>query len=157
MFFKLKGFERLSKDLESLGILNFTLPYLTSLNLTIPIGGDSESPDKEIEIEKDKPVPPKNNYSEDFLEFRNVYPKKKSKVKAYEAWNKKKNKPDIQTITQKIQDMIAEHDYKNKMKEFIEPYKHPSTWINQECWDDEYETQKIIKPKKFVDRRNVEI
>lgn len=158
MFCNLKGFERLSKALESFGILNFTLPYLTSLNLTLPIGSDLESSDKKIEIEEEKPKPPKKKYTDTFETFRQLYPVKKWKWDAYKSWNKKKNKPDIQTITQKVKDMIAEKEYKDRIKEFCPDYKHPSTWINQECWDDEYETwKKLVKRKKIVRPEDIDL
>lgn len=100
--------------------------------------------DKNIKNEKNK----EKIYKKDFLEFRDKYPVKKWKAKAYEAWNKKKSKPDIQTIAQKIQDMMDEYEYKNRLKEFVAEYKHPTTWINQECRDDEYETWKKLMPRK---------
>ena len=86
----------------------------------------------------------KNKYSVDFLEFYNAYPLKKSKAKAFESW--KKLKPDLKDCLSAIQSQMIEKAFLKAEKKFCPEWKHPSTWLNQKCWEDEVQTttKKII-------------
>jgi hypothetical protein len=95
-----------------------------------------------------------NNWFEEFWE---LYPIKKWKAKAREYRNKKINKPEIEIILQKVKDMISEYKRKQRMDNFAAEYKHPWTWINQECRDDEYEASKVIKPKQHINIEDIKI
>jgi phage replication O-like protein O len=78
-----------------------------------------------------------NNYSEDFLKFYNLYPLKKEKAGAYKAWCKLNGKrPSTEIILTAIQNQI---DWRNNPNnnDFIPPWKHPATWLNKGCWEDE--------------------
>jgi len=79
-------------------------------------------------------------YSKDFLEFYSAYPLKKSKAKAYKAW--KKLKPDLHTCLAALQSQMIEKGFLKAEKKFCPEWKHPSTWLNQQCWEDEVETEK---------------
>lgn len=80
-------------------------------------------------------------YPADFLIFWEAYPKKKSKDDALKAWQKKKDKPPITEILDKLKLQIASNDWTKDGGQFI-PY--PATYINRGGWHDE------IKPKKLV-------
>ena len=92
-------------------------------------------------------------YSEEFEKFWNVYPKKKWKVRAYEAWNKRINSwIDEGYITQKASDYAREIRLRKVEDQFI---KWPQWWLNEWRYDDEYFTGraktevKIEEPKRL--------
>lgn len=80
--------------------------------------------DKEKDIDKDK-----DKEETDFDLFWKLYDYKKSKPTAERAWKKLK-KTDIANLLKAIPDYVAS----TPDKQFR---KHPSTYINQRCWEDE--------------------
>ena len=80
----------------------------------------------------------KNKYSTDFLEFYSAYPLKKSKAKAFQSWQK--IKPDLGVCLSAIQSQMIEKSFLKAEKKFCPEWKHPSTWLNQQCWEDEVES-----------------
>ena len=82
----------------------------------------------------------KNKYSKDFLEFYSAYPLKKSKAKAFQFW--KKLKPDLHTCLAALQSQMIEKGFLKAEKKFCPEWKHPATWLNQGCWEDEVKTEK---------------
>ncbi len=85
----------------------------------------------------------KKKYSEQFLKFYSAYPLKKSKAKAFEAWEK--HRPDIGVCLAAIQSQEIEKSFLKAEGQFCPEWKYPATWINQQCWEDETEK----KPKKI--------
>lgn len=91
--------------------------------------------EKEIELKKEK----ENNILSEFETLWKLYPRKLGKDKAFGYYQKaRKSGVAYETIEQGIK---AYCDYiiatKTK-KEFI---KHGSTWFNNSCWNDDYETE----------------
>jgi len=86
----------------------------------------------------------KNIYIDQFNEFWNVYNKKVSKPKAITAYNRALKKVDHQTIMDALKKQ--KKLWVGKDKAYI---KHPTTWLNQECWEDEI---KHIQPAKEFTR-----
>ena len=88
----------------------------------------------------------KNIYIDQFNEFWNVYNKKVSKPKAITAYNRALKKVDHQTIMDALKKQ--KKVWEGKDKAYI---KHPTTWLNQECWEDEIEhiqpAKEFTKPK----------
>lgn len=88
----------------------------------------------------------KNIYIDQFNEFWNVYNKKVSKPKAITAYNRALKKVDHRTIMDALKKQ--KKLWVGKDKAYI---KHPTTWLNQECWEDEIEhiqpAKEFIKPK----------
>lgn len=83
------------------------------------------SPDKSV-----------SSYSEDFLEFWKEYPSKVEKKYAWKCWNKLNGtRPSIEVILDAIQKQTEWRE--NSNGEFRAPWKHPATWLNKGCWDDE--------------------
>jgi DNA-binding transcriptional regulator YhcF (GntR family) len=76
-----------------------------------------------------------NDISTKFDQFWEVYPRKVGKGKARQAFEKALEKTDIDTILAGVQAYVHHEGY-NDM-EFI---AHPTSWLNGERWDDEYET-----------------
>ena len=86
----------------------------------------------------------KNIYIDQFNEFWNVYNKKVSKPKAITAYNRALKKVDHKTIMDALKKQ--KKLWVGKDKAYI---KHPTTWLNQECWEDEIEH---IQPAKEFTR-----
>ena len=82
----------------------------------------------------------KNIYIDDFNEFWNVYDKKVSKPKAITAYQKAIKKTNHETLMTALKKQKVL--WVGKEKAFI---KHPTTWLNQECWNDEIED---LRPAK---------
>ena len=80
-------------------------------------------------------------YSVSFLEFYSSYPLKKEKKKAYKRWQtlKKQNQlPPIDIILSAITKQKLWR--KNANGGFRPEWKHPATWLNAGCWEDEINT-----------------
>jgi hypothetical protein len=74
----------------------------------------------------------------DFSFFYELYPIKKSKALAERKW-----KSLSHTNQSKCIDVLKSTEYKNWLAEQdIKFVKHPSTWLNQGCWDDELNSKK---------------
>lgn len=85
-----------------------------------------------------------NNYSSAFLEFYEIYPRKRDKKRAWQAWQK--INPDENLIVQimtGVKNLNKEIKIKNTLQEFI---KYPAVWINGECWEDEFEISSNYNP-----------
>jgi hypothetical protein len=65
------------------------------------------------------------------------YPRKIAKGHARLAWKRALKKVPAHTILNALPHFIEQ--MKDKDPQYI---KHPTTWLNGECWDDEYETTK---------------
>lgn len=83
------------------------------------------------------------NYT--FDDFYNIYPNKKSKDKAQQNWNKAASTNGFPKTYQELHHcllpLIVKANFGFPMK-FI---KHPSTWLNQGCWNDEYSIEEIVE------------
>lgn len=67
------------------------------------------------------------------------YPRRLSKGKAREAFDKAIKKTTIDIMLKAITEYVA------KKPDKID-YKYPATWLNGECWDDEWEPQQPKAP-----------
>lgn len=77
-------------------------------------------------------------YIVDFDEFYSLYPRKEAKQKALQAYLKAIKKVDKDTLLEGLKKYIDYIKTNKKEREFI---KHPATWLNQGCWDDEYKSE----------------
>jgi len=85
-------------------------------------------------------------YSAEFLEFTSKYPGKINKAYAWECWQRKaKVRPALENILTAIDYQIEEKAQKKANGEWVPEWKLASTWINQQCWEDEIQ---IIKRQK---------
>lgn len=93
-----------------------------------------------------------SEYSDDFLEFWNLYPAKTGKGAAWKSW--KKQKPPIEKVKQALEWQINSQ----KWQEGFIP--NPTTYLNQRRWEDENSPNlAIIRPKThrdLEDERNME-
>tara|TARA_R100000808_G_C2136389_1_gene144682 strand:- start:781 stop:1203 length:423 start_codon:yes stop_codon:yes gene_type:complete len=78
-----------------------------------------------------------------FDEFWSIYPRKKDKKRARISFNRLPAKTQQECIDG-VKKYIKEIDLKGRL---IEHVKHPSTFINGENWEDEFETEVIINQK----------
>lgn len=74
-------------------------------------------------------------YSTDFLNFWLAFPlgRKKSKGAAWDAWKKAITKVDVETLLSKAAEYAMSDEGRG------DHVKMPSTWLNQNCWEDEPE------------------
>lgn len=68
---------------------------------------------------------------DDFNTFWRAYPRRISKGAARDAFAKASRKTTLETM------LTAIADYIRHKPDRID-FKHPATWLNQECWDDEW-------------------
>ena len=81
-------------------------------------------------------------YNPVFLQFYDAYPNQKEKKSAWKTWQKLKKEnqlPDIDIIIQAIEKQKKWRAEANG--EFRPEWKHPATWLNKGCWEDETTTQ----------------
>ena len=89
------------------------------------------------------PIIVKTKKKSDFLNFDlfwENYPIKVGKKKARQTWDKLKKKnelPAIDKIIKAIKNQKAEKEYLQSQNKFCPEWKHPTTWLNNGCWDDE--------------------
>ena len=85
--------------------------------------------------------------AEQFQDFWHLYNHKKSRAKALAKFRLALKKTSFEKIMQAVGEYNAYLEEKNPSnpREFK---KHPTTWINQECWNDEYTSDTKASEKK---------
>ena len=71
---------------------------------------------------------------EQFETFWRAYPRRVAKGAARKAFDKAIKKTTLQAMLEAVQ------KYERHKPEKID-FKHPATWLNGECWDDEWEVK----------------
>lgn len=85
---------------------------------------------------------------EQFEAFWKSYPRRVAKGAARKAWDKAIKKTTLENMLKAIPEYVA------KKPEKID-FKHPATWLNGECWDDEWEpVQARVQRPSFVQSAN---
>lgn len=84
---------------------------------------------------------------EQFESFWKSYPRRVAKGAARSAFVKAVKKTTLEAMLKAITEYVA-------MKPEKIDYKHPATWLNGECWDDEWEPAQSKAPalKTSADR-----
>ena len=93
---------------------------------------------KNIALRKSKPKLAPKVLEEEFDTVWDLYPKKKDKTRAFKAFSKariegvplEKIREGVQKYVQEIENTGIAHQY----------IKYGSTWFNNRCWEDEYDT-----------------
>lgn len=118
---------KIKKELE---IRQFEEPYVAGINYSL---GVIERLEKESEPDAL------------FLAFYNAYPRKVGKPNALKAW--KKFKVDAE-LAAKIMASLEAHKQTRQWqnKEYI---PHPATWLNQERWEDEVDSETVNRNPKY--------
>jgi hypothetical protein len=101
--------------------------------------GDTTVPLTRTTEREPQNVEPENDINEQFNDFWAVYPRKKGKGQARRAFEKALEKTDLDTILAGVAAYVTNEDMDDP--QFI---AHPSTWLNGERWEDEYEEPKIV-------------
>jgi hypothetical protein len=103
--------------------------------------------------EKKRKVLQRPEYSEQFLRFWELYPRKTDKKDAFETWNGGGLDEKVLLVISKLSPYVNE--VKDTEKRFI---KHPKRWLNSEDWDDipivnslPLLTKPKLKRTKFID------
>jgi len=92
----------------------------------------------------------KNLLNARFEEFYSKYPKKIDKKKALAAFNK--IKPDDLKFKRIMRGLEKQIDWRNSARgQFIPEWKHPTTWLNGDNWDDAMPQEKVISAQAFDD------
>lgn len=112
-------------------------------------GSSARAPKVVHQVNTNTPVnTPKNTSIElqqEFIEFWKLYPNKKAKGGAEKSFYKaRKSGVSQEDIMQGLQNYIDN-------KPGFQNYKHPTTWLNQGCWADEYETEQVTLKKAVGD------
>jgi hypothetical protein len=120
-------------------ITRYNVPDGPPLSADVPAG----TTDPDVPPDGTSVVPPKRNKNENsngnnsyrqtaFEKFWFAYPNKKAKGAAEKAFEKALATTDLDTI------LIGVETYKANKDDRID-YCHPSTWLNQQRWSDEYD------------------
>jgi len=80
---------------------------------------------------------------EGFQDFWKCYPLKINKGAAEKAWNKK-DLPSLEILLAAVEKQRAWRE--NAGNDFRPPWKHPATWLNGKCWEDEVDHGKTSGP-----------
>jgi hypothetical protein len=88
---------------------------------------------------------PVNDINEQFNQFWAIYPRKKGKGQAIKAFEKALLKTDLETIVAGVQAYMEHEDMCDP--QFI---AHPTTWLNGERWEDEYEETRVVTKSPHV-------
>lgn len=90
------------------------------------------------------------NFSESFLKWWNVYPKKTGKIAAYNSWRKMKLEPHFEKLLAALEAQKISSKWLEEGGRFI---PNPQTWLNQGRWEDEVLVVKSYK-EKFLEETN---
>ena len=106
---------------------------------------------EEVIAEKKKAKP---DYSAEFEAWWVKYPNKKSKQDAQKAFARvlEKKQATFAELMSGLEAYTNDCKVKNTETHYI---KHPSTWLNQGCWADEY-SEKIAVQDEFIPRADAE-
>jgi hypothetical protein len=100
-----------------------------------------QSHSKRNAIKEKKGKEKKVNIKELFNSFYSLYPRKEEKQKALESFEKALKKTNIETLMTGLNNYLKHIKVTNIERQFI---KLPATWLNQGCWNDEYETNNSV-------------
>lgn len=95
--------------------------------------------DAETETQKQSTSPPvavsesHSDYSADFEQFWQAYPRKVGKGGAYKAWQHAKDRPCLACLLEVVKTQSNSKDWRKDGGQFI---PHPATWLNQRRWED---------------------
>jgi hypothetical protein len=104
--------------------------------------------------QKEKKGSERVEYTEAFDEFWQAYPKRLNKRKAFQSWTEAIAQAGTEDIIQGAIDYAGYCKAQETEAKFV---KHPSTWLNQGCWEDEYDNTTAPRkptPQEIKEREN---
>lgn len=127
---------------------NLDNPYDKNVQTKINLLNNSSINNKSI---KDNELSDEQLENE-FDELWKEYPNKKSRDKALKYYkNARRDETTFEEIKQGIENYNKEIKIKKTPKQYI---KHGSTWFNNKCWKDEYETEDKYERTKQSNKRD---
>jgi len=132
------------KKLDTLSI-PYKYPSDTTINNKLEIiNTKSEIINNELVSED---IKQESSYTNEFLEFYSLYPRKVGKLGAFKKWKTIIKDVTPQIIKSALQNQIDAKMF-DKEQKFI---KHPEVWLNKGCWDDEIikKEDQIKKTKSY--------
>tara|TARA_R110000851_G_scaffold309302_3_gene468703 strand:+ start:380 stop:1189 length:810 start_codon:yes stop_codon:yes gene_type:complete len=105
---------------------------------------DNDS-DNDNDIKKKKKKEIEKEIEKNFLIFWEKFNHKKSRGIALSSFEKSLKCATFEQIIKGVDGLIAERSGDPKF------WKHPSTWLNQQCWLDEYATAQSAKSSQIVE------
>ncbi len=90
-----------------------------------------------------------------FQQFWNLYPERKSKAKAFEAF--KFINPDQYLFGQIMLGLQAQVDNRKALKaakNWIPPWKYPANWLEQHCWEDSLTPVEVKEKNNATNRKS---
>lgn len=118
--------------------------YENYQGLTSNLTNNQQTTNKLLTTTKEYKNEKNENINNMFNSFYSKYPKKVAKQKAFSSFEKAIKKTTIEKIMIGLNNYIKQIELKKIDKQYI---KHPATWLNQGCWEDEYEDN--IKVKEY--------
>lgn len=117
-------------------------------NLASPWRQDGVNMTNQNRIEKNRIETEKSVFSvkkseSDFNEWYAHYPLKKSRQAALKKWltlDRKGSLPDLPILLAAVEQQKREKESLKESGKFCPEWKHPSTWLNKGCWEDEIES-----------------
>jgi hypothetical protein len=97
---------------------------------------------------------PRSSVENQFDEFWAKYPLRKGKGAALVSFIKAVKKTSLARILTALNGQIAERETAIRLGCWIPPEKHPSTWLNQQCWDDEIKSEDEIRKRAAIEMRS---
>lgn len=118
-----------------------------SENIKHKTENNNKSDVHQIDIEEvvPKKVKPQTDFSAEFEQWWGKYPNKKSKQDALKSFNRvmKEKRATFDELMRGLEAYSNDCKVKNTEAHYI---KHPSTWLNQGCWADEYGKAEFCHP-----------
>ena len=94
------------------------------------------------------PSPLTKSQQELFDEWYSIYPTKVGRGGAEKAWEKANPSRALTDILKAaVHAQTADRSRKANTGGFVPDWKHPATWLNQRCWEDEYLIQLDGQPQ----------
>ncbi|MCP4493337.1 MAG: hypothetical protein GY820_39435 [Gammaproteobacteria bacterium] len=85
----------------------------------------------------------KNQYSQEFLQFWTVYPRREGKGRAWKYWTREGLDRKLPDILSGVALYRCTEGWQKDGGRFI---PHPATWLNDRRWEDEPETAAVARP-----------
>ena len=148
------GTKEIDKRILTPSNLNVTTPPQecydpSNLNVTTPSNLNVTDKKQVFKKQVKKQIKDKNIYEQEFELLWKIYPRKKGKDKALQAYIKaRKEKTEYETIKIGLEMYIQYVQTQQTDEQYI---KHGSTWFNQHSWQDDYSTTNKKRISSFMD------
>lgn len=127
----------------------FAKAFLKTIGKTMPNQEQEQEQEQDLKkLYKEKNNQPMFN-QKDFDVFYSAYPNHNGKKDALARWKKlvkSKELPELSVLLSAIKTQLSWR--KNANGDFRPEWKHPATWLNKGCWEDEVGSEPD-KPKQY--------